>query len=49
LTDRVRVEVAFPSPSPDDFDFVRSIIDQRIPDGVASVLTQCHLAQSSTR
>src|ERR1700678_2379726 len=37
------IEVAFPSASQTDFDFVRSIIENgRIPDGVAiQVLTQC--------
>jgi 2-isopropylmalate synthase len=37
------IEVAFPSASQTDFDFVRSIIEARkIPDGVAiQVLTQC--------
>src|SRR5271167_5181449 len=37
------IEVAFPSASQTDFDFVRSIIDSgAIPDGVAiQVLTQC--------
>jgi 2-isopropylmalate synthase len=37
------IEVAFPSASQTDFDFVRSIIeDNKIPDGVAiQVLTQC--------
>jgi 2-isopropylmalate synthase len=37
------IEVAFPSASQTDFDFVRSIIEGRkIPDGVAiQVLTQC--------
>jgi 2-isopropylmalate synthase len=37
------IEVAFPSASQTDFDFVRSIIEaKRIPDGVAiQVLTQC--------
>src|ERR1700734_32869 len=37
------IEVAFPSASQTDFDFVRSIIEgAQIPDGVAiQVLTQC--------
>ena len=37
------IEVAFPSASQTDFDFVRSIIESgKIPDGVAiQVLTQC--------
>jgi 2-isopropylmalate synthase len=37
------IEVAFPSASQTDFDFVRSIIEaKKIPDGVAiQVLTQC--------
>src|ERR1700684_1708505 len=37
------IEVAFPSASQTDFDFVRSIIEgDKIPDGVAiQVLTQC--------
>ena len=37
------IEVAFPSASQTDFDFVRSIIDGgAVPDGVAiQVLTQC--------
>ena len=37
------IEVAFPSASQTDFDFVRSIIESgQIPDGVAiQVLTQC--------
>ena len=37
------IEVAFPSASQTDFDFVRSIIEgEKIPDGVAiQVLTQC--------
>src|ERR1700727_1130089 len=37
------IEVAFPSASQTDFDFVRSIIeDDKIPPGVAiQVLTQC--------